>query len=461
MVVFCTTCKGRAQHVEKTLPKNLADNVDYPNCKFVLVDYSSPDHLSEYLRTNHADAIASGRLVVYSFKEIGPFRMAHAKNMAHRLGIREGADVLVNLDADNLTEPGFASYVASEFQAAADIGGDIYLWAKMIKGDFVRGISGRIACTADTFLRAGGYDEKYSEWSPDDKDFTARLRRFGCIPREIPREFLGAVPHNDKLRFRDYPQANPDKKDSGDEPAHSFMVNPDPHCRIANYGRFGRGIVYRNFGTEPTVLGELPTRIFGIGWHKTATTSLHRAFQTLGYDSAHWKNAHWAKAIWAEMNQLGKSPTVEGSYALSDMPIGLLYSALDLAYPGSKFILTVREGEKWLNSVRNHFDPERNPFQGQWDTDPFSHRLHLEMYGRKKFDADIFMARYRRHNAEVMAYFKHRPHDLLVMNMDTSFAGPGAGWKELCGFLNQPVPESPYPTEFKTADCQSPRAFVI
>ena len=43
--------------------------------------------------------------------------MAHAKNMAHRLGIIEGADILCNLDADNFTGPGFASYIAEQMQA--------------------------------------------------------------------------------------------------------------------------------------------------------------------------------------------------------------------------------------------------------------------------------------------------------------------------------------------------------
>ena len=52
MIVFCTTCRGRADHVEKTLPQNLADN---PNSKFVLLDYNSQDNLVPYLKANHAN----------------------------------------------------------------------------------------------------------------------------------------------------------------------------------------------------------------------------------------------------------------------------------------------------------------------------------------------------------------------------------------------------------------------
>src|SRR5208337_3736572 len=139
-VAFCTTCKGRTQHIEETLPANLRDN---PAARFVLVNYNSPDHLDEFIRKGHMDAIESGRLSVYRFTEPGPFRMAHAKNLAHRLAMRDGADALVNIDADNFAGPDFDRYVADALS-----GGDTFLWAHMRKGEMRRGISGRIAVTA-------------------------------------------------------------------------------------------------------------------------------------------------------------------------------------------------------------------------------------------------------------------------------------------------------------------------
>src|SRR5882757_9614345 len=102
-IAFCTTCKDRTQHLKFTLPKNLADNKNYNNCKFIVLDYNSQDDLSAYLLSQHKLDILSGKLIVYSYCEDVPFHMTHAKNMAHRLGIIEGADILVNLDADNYT----------------------------------------------------------------------------------------------------------------------------------------------------------------------------------------------------------------------------------------------------------------------------------------------------------------------------------------------------------------------
>ena len=140
------------------------------------------------------------------------------------------------------------------------------------------------------------------------------------------------------------------------------------------------------------------------------------------------------------MTTLGRSPTLERSYALSDLPIPILYDKLDKAYPGSKFILTTRDDDKWLDSVRRHWNPNFNKFRKSWDHDPFSHFIHKEIYGQRGFDPDIFLARYRRHNAEVAEYFRSRPADLLTFNVDA-----GHGWTELCRFLKKPVPSVAYP----------------
>lgn len=441
-IAFCTTVKGRVQHIERTLPKNLEDNARYKNAVFVILDYNSQDNLVSYLNVNHRAAIESGRLAVYTFTEPGPFRMAHAKNMAHRLGILEGAEVLVNLDADNFTGIDFANHIADRFHADPRV----FLWANRKQPEAVRfpkGCNGRIVVSTEAFVSAGGYDEKYSAWGPDDKDFHFRLRRLGYTACEINRQHLDVILHNDKMRFREYPEAEITSL-NGEE-----QIDEDSDSTIANFGRFGCGQALRTFsqGSSAWVeLRELPTRIFGIGMHKTGTTSLHAALRILKYDSAHWKSAHWAKDIWLEMMASGRSVTLERSYALSDMPLPLLYDRLDRAYPGSKFILTTRNEEGWLNSVRNHWNPEHNPFRSAWDTDPFTHRLHREIYGRKSFDAEVFVARYRRHNAEVKQYFKERPNDLLVLDLDQNI-----GWDDLCGFLKRPAPSTPYPRKFATS----------
>ena len=432
----------------QTLPRNLTDNASYPDCKFIVVGYASSgahDELINYLHTSCADAIDSGRLTFYNYPDIGPFRMAHAKNMAHRLGLREGADILVNLDADNFTQSGYADYIADQFS----LNPNIFLWAGVVqgKGKRFRGCSGRIVMTSSAFLKSGGYDERFDIWGPDDRDITARLQRLGYFAKEADQSYLESVPHTDAVRFREYPHANIERSEEA-----TFN---DIGFSIANCGRVGCGTVYRNFDPTPIELGSIPTRIFGIGLHKTATNSLCAALNILGLDAAHWRTPRIARNIWEEMSidtpakghhGIRSSRTLEEHYATVDLPIALMYKELDWSYPGSKFILTVRDEHKWLESVRNHWDRDINPWRASWDNDCFTHRVHTLLYGRKEFDADIFLARYRRHNVEVKEYFrKNLPGKLLVMNVDR-----GDGWQKLCEFLDKRVPSVDYPKEFVT-----------
>jgi hypothetical protein len=143
------------------------------------------------------------------------------------------------------------------------------------------------------------------------------------------------------------------------------------------------------------------------------------------------------------MNTLGHSTMVEKQYALCDLPIPMLFKELDKAYPGSKFILTTLAEDAWLKSVQCLWNPNCNPSY-DWDRQPFSHLIHEALYGTRYPTPEIFLTRYRRHNAEVREYFKDRPQDLLQMPMSE-----GAGWAMLCAFLDKPIPNIPYPHAYK------------
>lgn len=429
-VVFCITCKDRTRHLEETLGENLAWN---RRSKFIVVNYNSQDDLLEVLRDQYSQEINAGRLVVYTYRDWPKFRMAHAKNMAHRLGILEGGDLLVNLDADNLTGEGFEEFIQQKFATRRDI----FLWANMIKGQMTRGISGRMVLTKESFTKLGGYnEEKFAHWGSDDKELNLRLKLLDYEGIEIPAEYLLAIPHNDKVRFKDYPEIG--KKCDSYFEVHSASIG----TTAVNGNNYGCGVVWRNFDfINPIQLSPLPNRIFGIGLHKTATTSLHHAFKILGFDSWHWSSAHTAKAIWREMNNQGYSTILERYYCLCDLPIPLLYEKLDKAYPGSKFILTIRK--EWLNSIRKHWDFNFNRFRSAWATDPFTNQIHKVLYGQEHFDEKVFTQRYEAHNYNVLDYFKHRPNDLLVLEPNGDDT-----WSKLCKFLNLPVPSVSYPTSY-------------
>ena len=439
-VALVTTCKDRLAHLRRTLSRNIKDNSEYSNCVFVVLGYGDPE-LDEYMRTA-LDVSPNLPLVYYSFPSGDGFHVAHAKNLAMRCAMLENPDILVTVDADNYTGSGFARFLG--FQMGMNES-NVFLCPDHVKikslphGPLrpMRGYAGRLAIRVQDFIKMGGYDETFDTWRGEDTDINQRMLRMGFRMEFIPNSFLEVIPHGGDVRFKQYQHARVYER------AYEFKIIQSRTETVSNYGNWGCGEVFRNFDSDPIELKPLPTRVFGIGMHKTGTTSLHHAFTALGLDSWHWKSNKQAWRIFSEMNQLGRSVLLEQSYALCDNPIPLLYEKLDKAYPNSKFILTKLSDEKWLDAVECLYDPNRNPFW-DWDKQPFSNLIHHALYGRTDFDRETMLARYHQHNREVLAYFKDRPDDLLVMEMSQ-----GAGWPELCGFLGKPIPSIPYPHSHK------------
>lgn len=166
-------------------------------------------------------------------------------------------------------------------------------------------------------------------------------------------------------------------------------------------------------------------KVFGIGFHKTATTSLANSLYTLGYHvTGYFGVEDIPDGITLEEYADG---VVRVRDAAQDMPWPILYRHLDEQFPGSKFILTVRPTEEWIESVVKHFGRQSIPTQQM-------------IYGVDNVTdhQDVYIERYERHNAEVQEYFVDRPSDLLVMDMTA-----GDDWRTLCPFLGFDVPQLP------------------
>lgn len=128
--------------------------------------------------------------------------------------------------------------------------------------------------------------------------------------------------------------------------------------------------------------------------------------------------------------------------ALTDVPVCCLYQALDQAYPGSKFVLTVREKHAWLRS--SHPLWERIVHLRGARPDSLVARyflfIHEKLYGTHNAEPELLSRAYDRYTAEVLEYFRERPHDLLILDI----CG-GEGWSKLAPFLGVPIPEVPSP----------------
>ena len=170
--------------------------------------------------------------------------------------------------------------------------------------------------------------------------------------------------------------------------------------------------------------------VFNIGLNRAGTTSLTEALELLGYRALHYRlnEDHRLYDVAVGNLRAGRRPFAgidQKFNAFSDFTGHLFFRQLDVGYPGSKFILTVRDLEPWLNS--REWKVQQNL------ADPGYIGAFREV-DRKAWAEDR-----ERYLAEVTSYFADRPQDLLVMNIPA-----GDGWESLCTFLNRPIPTMPF-----------------
>lgn len=284
-IYFCITCKGRLHHLKKTLPENLAKAATYPNAKFVVLDYDSQDGLEDWIRANFMQEIKSGRLIYAKHEPAQYFKMAHAKNMAHRVPalVTDNKDyILCNLDADNSILPEYISWLNQQFSADKNIytrTAHIDLRMYHTRFDWAArlgfhtfdncsrntiGILGRIAISRESFYLLRGYDETFSFWGGDDDNFIMRAENLGLSLKSVPMEMFGIVlQHNNDLRIAELSEQDQvqtkalfrTKKNRWSRFGNKFteLISPEPPALSNSSGNCGCGEVTVNFSEKLSI----------------------------------------------------------------------------------------------------------------------------------------------------------------------------------------------------------------
>jgi len=170
-------------------------------------------------------------------------------------------------------------------------------------------------------------------------------------------------------------------------------------------------------------------RVFGVGWHKTGTTTLFACLEQLGYDV---QEGSLPLLEWTRTGRVDEVLAIaERFQGLVDWPWPLLFRQLDERFPGSKFVLTLRKDSAvWLKSLLAHAQR----------TGPTRFRELVYGQASPAGHEEAHVRAYQNHNREVLEYFKDRPDDLLVVCWED-----GDGWDELTGFLGHEAPDVAFP----------------
>jgi len=201
-------------------------------------------------------------------------------------------------------------------------------------------------------------------------------------------------------------------------------------------------------------------KVFCVGRNKTGTTSLEAALQELGYIVGDQRSAERLIGAYAQRDFYPFISYCQTAEAFQDVPFSwpFTYVVLDQAFPGSKFILTVRDSAEacYASYVRHQsqrLGRDRLPTPAELKRDPYvypgwSYEVKHALRPRaddELYDRDRFIRTYRTHNRQVKTYFAHRPDDLLVLNIKDSDA-----YKRLCTFLGKTPMRETMPWKNKT-----------
>ena len=191
----------------------------------------------------------------------------------------------------------------------------------------------------------------------------------------------------------------------------------------------------------------MPIQVIGAGLGRTGTLSLKAALEELGFakcyhmlevltrknDAKAWDAASRGKSIdWDAL--------FEGYSATVDLPSALFYRELMVKYPTARVILTVRDPDRWYDSMYNtiyfghtstpkwvfRLSPRMRVFQRMID------RLWKRMFRGRFEDRDSAIDVFKRHNEQVR---RDVPASRLLVYEVSQ------GWDPLCEFLGVPVPE--------------------
>lgn len=164
--------------------------------------------------------------------------------------------------------------------------------------------------------------------------------------------------------------------------------------------------------------------IVGIGMPKTATKTFVVALRKLGIKSCHYP-FNIEKKI------------KEGFRGFAENEAILKYKEIYEKYPDSMFVLTKRDMNSWLKSVKNHYR-NKNP-----NPKNITKEVRKKTLGCVKFDEEKLKQRYIEHHKEVRDFFKNKDRYIEINIIE------GDKWKPICEFLNIKIPNKKFPHKNK------------
>jgi hypothetical protein len=202
-------------------------------------------------------------------------------------------------------------------------------------------------------------------------------------------------------------------------------------------------------------------KFFCIGLNKTGTTSLQKEMLLQGFTVGNQRQAELLFDDWVKRDFKRIVRYCHTAEFFQDAPFSYPYTfiAVDQAFPGSKFILTVRDNaERWYDSLtrfhgkkwgNGNVPPTTEDLKNATYIDkgrPYRTRFLVhDVPENDPYKKDVHIDYYETHNKNVRDYFRHRPDDLLVINLKNT-----EDYGQFCRFIGRTQERDGFPWENKT-----------
>jgi hypothetical protein len=154
---------NRLEDLKEALPSVIMAAIMSPPVEILVLNYNSQDGLRDWM-----DAVSMrGPVTIRSVRYTGRdhYHMAHARNLSV---INSVGQVTVVSCADIMVDPTFFQVIRRGFEDGLE--------AMFATGNHYPGVT---AVLKKEFMDAGGFDERFEYYGPEDKDLIERLKRRG------------------------------------------------------------------------------------------------------------------------------------------------------------------------------------------------------------------------------------------------------------------------------------------
>lgn len=226
LISFCIPVHNRTHTLKEILPKLLENVRNSPPVEICILDYNSPDDLTEYLIQFGLDNMTYLEGITLSCKKyLGRdyYHMAHARNLS----------VLMSSGA-------YVSILSADIYPVENFVDCLRFAIHLHTPDYMYPVDhpGLVTVKRSEFIKAGGYDERFEFYGPEDKDLNERFERRRLLRQTLPSKSYRILrtPNQEKVTNYRLPLT---KKEMGDRMWEIFKENRKVGLLKANPGGWG------------------------------------------------------------------------------------------------------------------------------------------------------------------------------------------------------------------------------